>query len=644
MRTETNWEPLGLCTGLTSLLIGIAVMLLWVLQPQGLAASAPVLFAMQFNTALCFALTGAALMALYLPRGNWSGPLSATVLGFSAFALVQNLLQRDFGIDRLFLTPFIQSGIGPPGRMVVGTALSFMLINAAILITVRLARNALPQLVLASLVFVIAASALIGHIVNATASYEWLPLSRMSPQTAAGFLALSTGLLFSRPGDLGYRRATIAAFLAATTYLLLVLLTYLEFARQEMLFTEELPASDGGNARSTLLAILLFSGVAYGLMVLFALRSVQRHRDVAQQLSESRKRLAAIIETAVDGFITIDDRGLILSVNPACERIFGYSAAEMLGQNVKMLMPEPYRREHDGYIANYNTTSRPKIIGIGREVEGRRKDRSTFPLDLSVAKVNLGRQTLYSGIVRDISQRKQYEQQILEANAELEEFSYRTSHDLRSPIASSIGMVSIVQDMIEGGAGPDELKPVLARIEQSFRKLDGLIQNIIMLTRVKVLEEAETPIPVAKTINDTVERLRYIDTGQTTEIVVDVPATLLLHKKASRFQIVIDNLLSNALKYRDPQESRPQVEIRARRKDGAFVLSVSDNGLGIREDDEKQLFQMFRRFHPQHAYGSGLGLYILKKSAEHLGGTVSFHRREKGSRFTVTLPDGRAAP
>lgn len=644
MRTERNWEPLALGAGLASLLIGAAVMLLWLARPQGLTAAAPMLFAMQFNTALCFALTGVSLMILHPSRGIWSAALSGAVFAFSVLALVQDLLQGDFGIDRLLITPFFQSGIGPAGRMVVGTALSFLLINAAIFITVRLARNGLPQLVLAGIVFVIAASALLGHVVNTTAAYQWLPFSRMSPQTSLGFLALSTGLLFSRPQDLGYGRTTIAAFLAATTYLLLVLLTYLEFARQEMLFTEELPASDGGSARSTLLAILLFSGVAYGLMVLFALRSAQRHRDVARQLSDSQKRLAAIIETAVDGFITIDGRGLILSVNPACERIFGYGAWEMLGQNVRMLMPEPYRGEHDQYIANYNTSGQAKVIGIGREVEGRRKDGSTFPLDLSVAKVNLGRQTLYSGIVRDISQRKQYERQILEANAELEEFSYRTSHDLRSPIASSIGMVSIVQDMIEGGATADELTPVLARIEQSFRKLDGLIQNIIMLTRVKVLEEPETPIPVARIINDTVERLRYIDASQKTEIVVDVPTALVLHKKASRFQIIIDNLLSNALKYRDPLESRPQVEIRARRENDAFMLSVTDNGLGIREGDEKQLFQMFRRFHPQHAYGSGLGLYILKKSAEHLGGTVSYHRREKGSRFIVTLPDGRAAP
>ncbi|MDQ0319513.1 PAS domain S-box-containing protein [Pararhizobium capsulatum DSM 1112] len=640
MQTEVTWERLGLWTGCISAFLGAIVAVLWLAQPQALATQTPMLFAMQFNTGLCFVLTGVSLATMQSPHQRWSLVLSTIVIAFAIAALIQHLTAKDLGIDRMIVTPFFQSSV-TPGRMAANTALCLILVNISILLTGWLGRNSHIRLAFAGLVFMIAASALIGHLLNATTNHDWLPLARMSPQTAVCFLALSTGLIFSRPEQLGYQRTTMGALLAATTYLLLVLLTYLEFARQEVLFTEELPATENGNARSTLLAILLFSGIIYALLILYALRTAQRQRNVARQLAESQQRLSAIIDTAVDGFITIDDRGMILSVNPACEAIFGYQAAEMLSQNVKMLMPQPYRREHDQYIANYNSTGYAKIIGIGREVQGRRKDGSTFPLDLSVAKVNLGHQTLYSGIVRDISDRKRYEREILEANAELEEFSYRTSHDLRSPIASSIGMISIVQDMISDGASPEDLKPVLARIDTSFRKLDGLIQNIILLTRVRVLEEPETLIPIARSVHDTVERLRYMDTEQKTEIHIDVPPALAIHKKASRFQIIVDNLVSNALKYRDPDEARPKISIIARQEGHTFVLSVADNGLGIQPGDEKHLFQMFRRFHPHHAYGSGLGLYILKKSAEHLGGTVSFHRRQKGSQFIVTEPDGR---
>jgi PAS domain S-box-containing protein len=125
--------------------------------------------------------------------------------------------------------------------------------------------------------------------------------------------------------------------------------------------------------------------------------------------SESSARLRAIVDNAVDGIITIDEFGQILDSNPAAQRLFGYAAEELVGQNVRMLMPEPYRGEHDGYLRNYRETGHPKIIGIGREVAGRRKDGSIFPLELSVSKVQLGGRRLFTGIVRDVTERKRVE-------------------------------------------------------------------------------------------------------------------------------------------------------------------------------------------------------------------------------------------
>jgi len=132
-------------------------------------------------------------------------------------------------------------------------------------------------------------------------------------------------------------------------------------------------------------------------------------KDTLKPDDTYRLRLESILDNIVDGLITIDERGTIQSFNKACERIFGYKAAEVVGQNIKMLMPEPYSSQHDGYIHNYKTTGKAKIIGIGREVEGRRKDGSIFPLDLSVAEVNIGNQRIFSGIIRDITERKNAE-------------------------------------------------------------------------------------------------------------------------------------------------------------------------------------------------------------------------------------------
>ena len=139
-------------------------------------------------------------------------------------------------------------------------------------------------------------------------------------------------------------------------------------------------------------------------------------RDITERMAaEDAHRLAeekmrSVVNHVIDGIITIDERGTLQSFNPAAERIFGYAAAEVLGRNVSMLMPEPYHREHDGYLANYHRTGQPKVIGIGREVEGRRGDGSTFPMELAVSGFRLGEGPFYTGIVRDITERKQAEE------------------------------------------------------------------------------------------------------------------------------------------------------------------------------------------------------------------------------------------
>ncbi|WP_139276004.1 sensor histidine kinase [Pararhizobium antarcticum] len=599
----------------------------------------PMVYAMKFNTALCFVAIGFAFNLAVI-----NGRQAAVALALSAFTgsiAVANLLQHmfaiDFGIDRLLHEPFITIGTDSPGRMTPNAAVCLALVSAAIILTAVMRRNSVARVILGLIVFVIAGSALLGYAIGVESSRNWRPLAQMPLHTAFCFSLLGSGLIFIGARERGYPRSTIAAALGALTYLLLVLLAYMEMLSQDTKLSELLQAS-GANPRSTLLGIVLLSGALYAGMIIYGFRSAQKYRDVASQLRESEKRLAAIIETAVDGFITIDDRGTVIAVNPACEKIFGYRTAEILQKNVKMLMPAPYRAAHDQYLETYKATRRAGIIGVGREVEGRRKDGSVFPLDLSVAKVELDNQVIYSGIVRDISERKKYEKDLLEANAELEEFSYRTSHDLRSPIASSLGLLSIARDMIETNA-TEELKPVLGRIETSFRKLDHLIQNIISLTRTKAMEETESRIPIAHVVRETLDRLYYMENAGRLRIDIAIDDDLTILRKASRFQIIIDNLLSNAIKYQDPAKADPEIRIGAAIDDGNLVLTVADNGLGVEPGSEHLLFQMFKRLHPQHSFGSGLGLYILKKSVEQLGGTVSYNRLQEGSLFTVTLPE-----
>ncbi len=175
--------------------------------------------------------------------------------------------------------------------------------------------------------------------------------------------------------------------------------------------------------------VLLLMGLATGGLLALVLRLAALARERAElaedagrrlgismaQRRDSEERLRAILETAVEGIIIIDENGLIESANPAVEVMFGFTEDELLGENVKLLMPEPYRHEHDTYLDNYRQTGRAKIIGIGREVFGQRKDGSTFPLDLSVSELKLANRRMFAGFVRDISQRKQDEAAIRES-------------------------------------------------------------------------------------------------------------------------------------------------------------------------------------------------------------------------------------
>ena len=635
---DRQWQMVGLAASFWCITVGIAMMTLWLVEPVDIAEQFPSLFGMKFNAALAFALMGVALIMTMHGLRIVPVLMMAVVVLYGTLSLFQHLLGIDAGIDRLLHQPFVQIGTSLPGRIAPNTALCFMLIGSAIALRALKGRNDLGQASLAFAGFIIAATSLIGYAISLDVAHDWIAYTRMSIQSATCFTAMATAVLFIGGREAGYHRLTLAAGLGVITYLILLILTYAEMRLHE----QRLGAIFENSARaveSTLSSLVLISGTLYAALIAYSLHSSRRSRRMAEDLAESRAQLAAIIGNAVDGIITIDERGFILSTNAACERIFGYKGSEMMGRNIKMLMPEPYHSAHDGYLSNYRLTGEAKIIGAGREAEGRRKNGSIFPLDLAVARVETSGGTIYSGIVRDISERKRYERELLDANAELEEFAYRTSHDLRSPIASSIGLLNISRDMLREG-DQAALDGTLVRMEKNFRRLDHLIQNIIVLTRNRLMEEENQPIRVQDVVAETLETLSHLEDFPRIRIENHVDQELTIVNKLSRFQIIVGNMISNAIKYHDRQEAEPRIDIHAMRRAGRVRLSVEDNGIGIPPESRAHLFRMFKRLHPNRSFGSGLGLYILKRSAESLGGTAFYEPKEKGSRFVIELPDG----
>ncbi len=165
--------------------------------------------------------------------------------------------------------------------------------------------------------------------------------------------------------------------------------------------------------------------------------------SLEERLRASEARWRAVVESAVDGIIVIDARGCIEAFNPAAERLFGYTEQEVTAQNVNMLMPSPYHEEHDGYLARYLATGMQKVIGIGREVTGRRKDGTTFPLHLSVGETSLAGERKFTGILHDLSARVAMEEQLREqaALARLGEMAAVLAHEVKNPLAAVRGAI-----------------------------------------------------------------------------------------------------------------------------------------------------------------------------------------------------------
>jgi PAS domain S-box-containing protein len=390
-----------------------------------------------------------------------------------------------------------------------------------------------------------------------------------------------------------------------------------------------------------------------GIMINNVIASV-RTDTLLEEIKTSEERSSGIIDGSIDAIITINQDGIIQSFNLAGENMFGYSAADVIGENVKMLMPSPYRNEHDSYLANYRDTGEKKIIGIGREVFARRKDGSLFPMDLSISEIDLQGQKLFGGIIRDITARREAEESLQQANAditarqeaeenlqqanvELEEFAYRTSHDLRSPIVSSIRLLDIANKSMTK-QDHETAKKSLSHAQASLKKLDALLNDILALTAAKSKSEDKQVVDIALMVDDALLKLDHMEGFERLKIQKTINFEGTLSVKQSRLNMILENLISNAIKYQDVSKESSYMTISAYNEDSHFVLEVKDNGLGIPKNQQDKLFSMFKRFHPRIAFGSGLGLYLMKKSADVLEGKVSYQGHEHGSIFRLSVP------
>ncbi len=408
----------------------------------------------------------------------------------------------------------------------------------------------------------------------------------------------------------------------------------------------------GGGLVLTLLLYLLTVLVTAARM-----QAEARNFDMKQAnaiIASKEEEIRSVVEYLVDCVITIDVEGIVRSANPAVEKIFGYTAAEVIGQSISMLMPEPDRTAHKGYIERYLRTGEPHIIGIGREVEGLHKNGGHIVLDLSVNEYFVQGQRYFTGILRDIRERvrimkdlEQARRNAEQANQAKSAFLAAMSHEIRTPMNGVIGMIDVLQQTsLKGYQGE-----MVDLISESAFSLLGIIDDILDFSKIEAgkLEIERVPMPPADVVEKVCGMLDHPARKKGVELTLftdpAIPAEVM--GDAMRLRQVLVNLANNGIKFSSGQQRPGRVSVRAALAESGpdqvtVEFQVTDNGIGMDEATQSRLFTSFtqadtsttRRFG-----GTGLGLSISRHLVELMGGEITVRSAPgKGSTFTVRLP------
>lgn len=358
-------------------------------------------------------------------------------------------------------------------------------------------------------------------------------------------------------------------------------------------------------------------------------RDITASKKHLWMIETSEARLRSIVESAVDGIVVIDARGAIEAFNPAAERIFGYVAAETIGRNVSMLMPSPHAEEHDHYVSRYLATGVKRIIGIGREVTGRRKDGTTFPVQLSVGEMLIGDERKFTGILHDLTSRLQIEEQLREQAAlvRLGEMAAVIAHEVRNPLAAIRGAIQVIGGRLPVGSREAAVTTdVIARIDT----LNELVEDLLLFARPP--HPRPSAVDVSVVLAATVELLRedtdYPDLR--VDIVGQAPPVMA---DAELLKIVFLNLFLNSA---HAMRGRGAINVSVTSTADACRIAVSDTGPGIPPEVRRKLFTPF---FTTKARGTGLGLPTVKRLVEaHHGRILVACPPGGGTTMTVQLP------
>jgi len=387
--------------------------------------------------------------------------------------------------------------------------------------------------------------------------------------------------------------------------------------------------------------------------------------------------LKAIIDNAIDGIITINEKGIVESINPSACRLFLYDPEEVIGKNISLLMPSPDREKHDSYIESYKSSGIPHIIGHDRDVLGRKKDGNIFPFRLGVGEVKFEGERIFAGFIHDMSHQKEAENRLMQYTQHLEELVKDRTHSLNETIAALTQTKEEVSSTLEKEKELGKIKSRLLsmashefrtplstihlstsliqrysedlnnpKIETHIRKIKSAVSNLTtILDDFLLLEKAESNkitlqiscFDLQDFIKEIISELKLLTKKK--QKIVSIPNTEVTLVKLDKnlLKNCIINLVSNAIKYSGEET---EIELSTAMTSSKIMINVKDNGIGIPEGDHEHLFEAFFRAHNTgNIPGTGLGLHIVSRYVSLMNGTISFESAiNKGTLFTIELP------
>lgn len=357
--------------------------------------------------------------------------------------------------------------------------------------------------------------------------------------------------------------------------------------------------------------------------------------------TQAERKLTAVLEAGPDALVVVGANGAMNLVNRQTETLFGYRREELLGKPVEILMPERFRPQHAGHRLDYSAKPSVRPMGAGLDLHARRKDGSELPVEISLSPLEDEGEMLVVGAIRDITERKQVEQELARraqdlarSNAELEQFAYVASHDLQEPLRMVSSFVQLLAKRYKGKLDSDADEFIGFAVDGASR-MQVLINDLLLLSRVGTRGREFAPTDADAVLRLTLDNLKRAieDSGAA----VNHDPLPQVMADATQLMQLFQNLIANAIKFRS--SARPEVHISAEQRPGEWLFSFKDKGIGIEPQYHERIFGVFQRLHARGEYeGTGIGLAICRKIVERHGGRIWVESElGKGATFYFTL-------